>query len=178
MKHHDIIENLVWCTFAVIGVIFLVVGILPESAYLDHVDTGTRKGTTIQGRNELNDIFTGLGAIFTLIGGTAIFIKLRKVKLEKKLKEIGEIIYATYVETTCNWSCTINGHNPFNIICEWNNPEDGKKYILKSNDILYNPENIIKEKNITNFPVYINLQDKSQYLINIDCLTEDVVDLR
>ncbi len=39
-------------------------------------------------------IFPGIGLIFLIIGGTGILIKINKRKLEKKLKENGELIYA------------------------------------------------------------------------------------
>lgn len=44
-------------------------------------------------------IFPGIGLIFFIIGGTGIIIKIKRIKLEKRLKENGEVIYANYVET-------------------------------------------------------------------------------
>ena len=93
-------------------------------------------------------IFPGIGLIFLIIGGTGILVKINKRKLEKRLKENGELIYANYVETVLNTSYRVNGKCPYNIICEWNNPLDNNKYIFKSKNIWINPENIIKEKNI------------------------------
>ena len=107
-----------------------------------------------------------------------ILVKVNKNKLERKLKENGELIYANYIETVLNTAYTVNGRHPYNIICEWNNPEDDKKYILKSKNIWVNPENILEEKNIKTLPVYISLKNKKQYFIDIDSLTEDGVDLR
>lgn len=40
----------------------------------------------------------------------------------------------------------VNGRNPYNIICEWNNPLNGEKYKFKSKNIWKNPERIIEEK--------------------------------
>ena len=123
-------------------------------------------------------IFPGIGLIFFIIGGTGIIIKIKRIKLEKRLKENGEVIYANYVETIINTSYRVNGKHPYNIICEWNNPEDNKKYIFKSNNIWLNPKSIIKERNIKNFPVYIDNENKKKYVIDIDSLTENIVDLR
>ena len=74
-------------------------------------------------------------------------------------------------------SYSVNGKFPYNIICEWNNSADNKKYIFKSKNIWINPENLMEEKNIKIFPVYINLNDKKQYFLDVDSLTEDIVDL-
>ena len=123
-------------------------------------------------------IFPVTGLIFLIIGTTGILVKMNKRKLEKILKENGELIYANYVETVLNTSYRVNGRCPYNIICEWNNTLDGSKYIFKSKSIWINPENIIKEKNIKQFPVYIDKNNKKKYAVDIDILTENVVDLR
>lgn len=65
-----------------------------------------------------------------------------------------------------------------NIICEWNNSLDNKKYIFKSKNIWMNPKNIIEERNIKQFPIYIDKNNKKKYVIDIDSLKEEVVDLR
>ena len=87
------------------------------------------------------------------------------------------MIYGDYVETRLNTSYSVNNRHPYNIICEWYNVEDGKTYIFKSNNIWMNPENKIEEQNITTFPIYIDLEDKKNYVIDINSLIEDVVDL-
>ena len=116
-------------------------------------------------------IFPGIGLIFLIIGGAGILVKVNKRKLEKNLKENGELIYANYVETVLNTSYQVNGKSPYNIICEWNNALDGKKYIFKSKNIWKNPENLIKEKGTKQFPVYMDNNNKKKYVIDIDNLT-------
>ncbi len=108
-------------------------------------------------------IFPGIGLIFIIIGGTGILVKINKKRLD--------------IETVLNTSYRVNGRHPYNIICEWNNPLDGNKYIFKSKNIWINPENIIEEKNIQQFPVYID-NNKKKYTIDIEILTENIVDLR
>lgn len=122
-------------------------------------------------------IFPGMGAIFVIIGGTGLIVNVHNKRVEKYLKQNGNVIYARYVETILNTSYSVNGMNPYNIICEWDNVEEGKKYIFKSKNIWINPENIIKEKNIENLPVYIDLKNKKKYLVDIESLTENIVDL-
>lgn len=123
-------------------------------------------------------MFPGFGLIFVIIGGIGIIIKIKKKKDEKKLKTTGKTIYANYVETVANTSYRVNGKHPYNIICEWNNPLDNKKYIFKSKNLWINPESIILEKNIKQFPIYIDESNKKKYIVDTDSLTEDIVDLR
>lgn len=123
-------------------------------------------------------IFPGIGMIFLIIGTTGILVKIKKGKEEKSLRENGEIIYANYVETVRNTSYTVNRKYPYNIICEWNNPLDNKNYIFKSKNIWINPEKTIEEREIRQFPIYINRDNMKKYIIDIDSLTENVVDLR
>lgn len=123
-------------------------------------------------------IFPGIGLVFLIIGSTGIIIKINKKKQEQKLKETGKIVYGNYTETIINKTYNINGRNPYNIICEWQDPIDNKKYIFKSKNIWINPEKIIEEKNIKQFPIYINENNKAKYYIDTDKITEDIVDLR
>lgn len=117
-------------------------------------------------------IFPGLGLISLIIGVTGISAKARGKKSEKRLKENGELIYADYVETIINTSYSVNGRYPYKIICEWTNPVDSEEYMFKSKNIWSNPEDIIEEKNIKQFPVYIDKNNKKKYLVDIDILTE------
>lgn len=117
-------------------------------------------------------IVPGIGLIFLIIGGTGILLKVSKKKLENRLKKDGKLIYADYDETIINTSYSINGRHPYKIICEWTNPVDSEEYMFKSRNIWSNPEDIIEEKNIKQFPVYIDKNNKKKYFVDIDILTE------
>lgn len=117
-------------------------------------------------------IIPSIGAIFCVMGIGGIIISLKRSKDIRYLKENGTVIYANYVKTVANTLYAINGRNLYNIICEWNNPVNGEKYKFKSKNIWKNPERIIEEKNIKQFPVYINSQDLSKYAVDIDELKE------
>lgn len=122
-------------------------------------------------------IVPGIGLIFLIIGGTGILVKVNKKKLEKRLRENGELMYADYVETIINISYSVNGRHPYKIICEWTNPLDGEEYTFKSKNIWSNPEDIIEERNIKQFPIYIDKNNKKQYFVDIDSLTANGADL-
>ena len=122
-------------------------------------------------------IFPGMGLLFLVIGSSGLIVNKKKNSLEKRLKISGTAIYATYVETIMNTSFQVNGRSPYNIICEWNNPADNQKYIFKSKNIWYNPENTIAERNIQQFPVYIDPNNMKKYAVDIDAILENIVDL-
>lgn len=124
-------------------------------------------------------IFPGISIIFVIIGGSRLFIKTNKKKKAVKLKENGTLVHANYIETVLNTAYSVNRRHPYYIVCEWHNPEDGKKYLFRSDNIWTNPENIIEDNNIKTFPVYMNPNNIKQYVIDIDRITEndDVVDL-
>lgn len=230
MKENKL-ENLVWSIFAIIGTIFIVIGIFVSFQVLKKGDKIETMGVITQissyrqtngdrghevyvsymvngeeYESKLNSysssfyegkeidiyyhknnpheigsssldflvlLFPGIGFIFAIIGGIGLFVKMNKKKKIRKLRETGDIIHANYMETTMNTSYSVNGRHPYNIICEWNNPADSKKYFFKSENIWMNPENKIEEKNIKTFPVYINPENIQQYVIDIDSIVEN-----
>ena len=123
-------------------------------------------------------IFPGLGLIFLIIGGSGIIININKKKTEKRLKETGQLIYADYSETTLNGAYQVNGRSPYNVICEWNDPVSNQKYIFRSKNLWLNPDKIIQEKNIRQFPVYIDRNNMKKYVVDTDILTNNIIDLR
>ena len=92
-----------------------------------------------------------------------------------RLKENGLLIYANYIEAVLNTSYIVNGKSPYKIICEWVNPTGGNKYTFKSKNIWTNPENIIKERGIKQFPVFFN--NEKNYLVDTEFLIKDNIQL-
>ena len=93
-------------------------------------------------------------------------------KAEKKLKKIGDTIYAKFDSV---WKT--KGEKPYIIVCKYIN-ETGKELKFKSRGLDFNPECAIKELGISTFPVYIDKQKKKKYIIDLKQLTENLVDLR
>ena len=113
-------------------------------------------------------LFPGLGLIFTILG---IVLRLTLFKgdgYKKKLIENGNLVYAEYIETNINTSFTLNGKSPYNIICKAmiNNEE----VELHSENIWYDPIDIIEQKNITKFPVYVDINNPKKYYMDISSL--------
>lgn len=123
-------------------------------------------------------IFSGLGSVFAIIGIIGLIVVLAKNAKKKEVEKTGSIIYATYLDVEMNTAIAINGKHPFNIICSWLNPEDNKTYIFKSEDLYYNPKSLITNMNLTTFPVFVNMENKKNYSVDISAIKQAVVDLR
>lgn len=122
-------------------------------------------------------MFPGFGLLFFIIGAIGIFHLIKKSSIEKKLKVNGTLIYATYIDTTQYLGYKVKGKSPYLITCGYFSSEKGKPYIFKSNYIWDNPENIIKEKNITEIPVYIDSRNIKYYYVDVDAILKDTSDL-
>lgn len=123
-------------------------------------------------------MFPGFGLIFFCVGAIPLIISEKKKILNKRLINEGERIYANFVEAEPNMSYSVNGYNPYRLICEWNNPSDSKKYLFKSENIWFDPNDTISEYSMNTFPVYIDMEDMEKYYIDISELLDKVIDLR
>lgn len=164
------VENMIWIIFSTIGAFFLIVGSIICYSIFNNWDDIEIIGLIFL-------VFPGLGLIFFIIGLTGLFYKKKKMQRKNFLKENGNVIFANYTETRINFTYSVNQRYPYNIICEWENPIDDKKYIFKSDNIWINPENIINEKNIKTFPVYINRDNIKEYVVDTHEIENNVVDL-
>lgn len=140
-----------------------------------HKDNPDHIGTQITDMIIL--IFPGIGVVLAGIGSTFVIVKMRKKKMQKDLIKKGDRIEGTYVETVYNTSFSVNGKSPYYIKCQWKDELTGTKYLFKSNNIWFNPITAIQEKNITTFPIYIDLNNKKRYTIVLDSLNQNMVDL-
>lgn len=60
------------------------------------------------------------------------------------------------------------------VICKWKNPRDEKYYIFSSYSLRKNPINLIRERGIVKFPIYIDKTNVSRYYIDLDCLNDNI----
>ena len=135
-----------------------------------YYDKDNPKMIGVKSLNLLVLIFPGFGLIFFMIGGIGLYRKFYKKKIAKKLKVQGIKIEAIYLKTIINTSYSINECHPYQILCEWTDPIDQKKYIYKSVNLWENPEDIIQQKNIKTIPVYLDRKNKRKYVVDIEIL--------
>ena len=123
-------------------------------------------------------IFCGIGGLFAAIGIIGIIAVAVSKRKREKLEQTGTIIYAKYTGVELNRAIAVNGRNPYNIVCSWINPEDGKTYILKSENIYFDPEPVIQNLGLTEFPVFMDMENKKNYSVDITAIKNSTVDLR
>ena len=123
-------------------------------------------------------IFSGIGGVFAVLGIGGLLAGVFGKNKREKLRQTGTMIYAKYDGVDVNTALQVNGQSPFNIVCSWLNPEDNKTYIFRSENLYYNPQSIIESMGITTFPVYIDMENKKNYTIDISMIEEKIVDLR
>lgn len=114
-------------------------------------------------------ILVGMGLIFFVIGAGAIFNAIGKKGRNNKLKETGTRIFAEFDRIELNRSYQVNGRSPYRIICHGIN-NDYNEYM--SENLWKNPERFIKERGITNFSVYIDIENPKKYYMSLEELEE------
>ncbi|TYQ13262.1 UNVERIFIED_CONTAM: uncharacterized protein DUF3592 [Acetivibrio alkalicellulosi] len=116
-----------------------------------------------------------LGAVFFLIGFFVIVIKIRNISKKIRLIESGYKVDAEFQEVILNTSYSVNRKNPYFITCKWKDPSSGETYIFRSENIWYDPQDIIEDLNITSFPVYIDQNNFKKYHVLLECLENKMV---
>lgn len=110
-----------------------------------------------------------IGGLFTLIPTGLIISQKRRDKLNKSLQKQGKIIITKYNRTTLNETLKVNGQSPYQIISQWQDPIDQKLYVFKSENIWFDPEEFVGDREIK---VYINPDNYKQYYMDINFLPE------
>ncbi len=110
-------------------------------------------------------IMFAVGIFFCGIGFGMLIYKLNKICIKKSALEFGDKIYADFQEVIINQSYSVNNRHPYIIICTGKDNVTGQIRTFKSENLWDNPEYIIREKNITTFPVYIDTINRKKYYL-------------
>lgn len=110
------------------------------------------------------------GILFGAVGVGLLISKINKIGSKKRAMESGDKIYADFQEVTINYSYIVNNRHPYIIICTGKDNLTGQVRTFQSENLWENPEYIIKEKNITTFPVYIDTNNRKKYYVSLENL--------
>ena len=112
-------------------------------------------------------LVTILGLIFSAIGISSWIYLFKKAQNIAFLQKNGKKIKAKFKSVDLNSAIEVNDENPFVVVCQWQNPEDEKIYLFKSENIWYDPTEYVKEKE---FDVLIEKGNPANYLVDISFL--------
>ena len=108
-----------------------------------------------------------LAFLFTLIGAVLLYIVLRAILLEKRLRQSGRMISTEFQSVSQDTSVTINGRHPFRIYSQWFDPVRNEVVTFKSKCISYNPENYIHGTSIV---VRVDPDNPKKYIMDTSFL--------
>ena len=107
-----------------------------------------------------------MGVLFIAIGGTFLFIQIRKKRIAKKIRAEGRRLNAVVTGVSLDSSVTMNGRNPFVVNCQYT---DGMViHTFKSGHIWYDPSSVIGPG--TEISVYVNPNNYNEYCVDTDSL--------
>jgi hypothetical protein len=113
-------------------------------------------------------IFSFLGSMFSLIGGSIVFSILRKARQTAWLKEFGQTVVAEVTEIYMNTSLKVNGRSPWVIACQYHNLQTNTVVVCKSENLWFDPSKYIQMGQ--HLSVKINPQKPRQYWVNTDAV--------
>ncbi len=140
-----------------------------ETIYYNPSNPSDFKG---KGNEVLAYIMIIMGIVFMLIGGGVIGSLILKEKKRKKILAYNYVIQANIVGFNVDTSITVNGRNPYRLEANYINPNDGKIYSYRSEDIWIDLTLILTQMQITTIPVYVNPNNFGEYYMDITNLKQ------
>ena len=116
-------------------------------------------------------VMCAFGGIICAVGLGMVFHMINNNRNKKSLLENGQRIFAEFKEVNINYSYSVNNRHPYLIICEGTDV-NGEWRTFKSENIWNDPAYIIRQKNITSFPIYIDINNPKKYYMDISDIEE------
>lgn len=110
-------------------------------------------------------IFTILGFVFIIISMVLIVVLVNRKKKHKNLIKNGRKVYAQISGGIIDYSCRVNGRNPYRLNCETIDAS-GQVVICTSGHVLNTPESYIGKQVV----VYIDKKDSSKYYVDLESI--------
>lgn len=112
-------------------------------------------------------ILCGLGLVFGAIGAGMLVYSWMKARSTAYLKDKGTEVLAKFSSVEQNTSLTVNGRNPFRIVCQWQHPQTGDLHVFRSDNLWFDPSNHIERDTV---PVLVDESNLKRYWVDTSFL--------
>ena len=142
----------------------------PLEVYYNKADI---RDIRIKGQEIYSILFLLLGVMVAVATFLPLHALLKKIRILEGLKETEAPVYAEYDSTTINTKLRFLGRYPYVIVCRWKDPVTGEGRKFESWDLWDDPTDLIKERGITQFPVYLHPKLQNYYLVDLGALATE-----
>ncbi|WP_100638443.1 DUF3592 domain-containing protein [Marinobacter salexigens] len=108
-----------------------------------------------------------LGSAFGLVGGGMMSYGLLKGRSKAYLQKNGVQIHASLQGVEQNTSLTVNGRNPFRIVCQWQHPQTRELHVFRSDNLWFDPTDHVNQEKV---PVLVDEGNLKRYWVDTSFL--------
>lgn len=109
----------------------------------------------------------GMGIPFFAVGALIFLIGKFKNRKKASLQRTGVAVEAQFQSVVPNNSISMNGRNPFVIVCHWLNPVTSQVHVFESENIWFDPSRYIDREKLT---VFMNKGNPKKYYVDVSFL--------
>jgi Protein of unknown function (DUF3592) len=112
-------------------------------------------------------VSSGLGTVFTLIGGAMLSAPMLAARKQAHLRQSGTCIVTTFQSVGENTGITVNGRHPFRVFTQWTNPATSQIHVFESENLWFDPAPYINTRDIA---VFIERNNPKRYFVDLSFL--------
>ncbi|WP_417538614.1 DUF3592 domain-containing protein [Marinobacter sp.] len=112
-------------------------------------------------------IIGALGCVFGLIGGGMVAYGVLKGRSKAYLQKNGVQIHTSLQGVEQNTSLTVNGRNPFRIVCQWQHPQTRELHVFRSDNLWFDPTDHVSQEKV---PVLVDEGNLKRYWVDTSFL--------
>lgn len=117
-------------------------------------------------------IFGGIGLVFVIIGISLLISIHRKNHLKERLVRDSYYVMA-HIDSVVVTNIRINNRPTYAIQCSYNDPEDGRIYVFKSEVFVYDPTAYISNDTLR---VYVDRNDYTKNYVDVSELKDKYIE--
>ena len=108
-----------------------------------------------------------LGGVFALVGLGMQAYHWRQRRSAAFLLQQGQPVEALIQGVEYNEAISVNGRNPFVVLCQWQNPQTQEIHVFQSENLWFDPSGHLKREQVR---VYIEPNNPKRYLVDLSFL--------